>query len=191
MPIPLQSLSGTWRVLILLGLIWVLAGGVLFWMRTVQPTPATLEAYLEKHPLENLPASEREKVITAAAHHINRLSFEQRQTLRRSGTDRRFFKQMTEEERKRFLDLTLPVGFRQLMGALNKMNPEQRKKMVQRALRSLEREEPEINDRINREAVQQMIAQGMDSFYQDADSEVKLDFAPVIEELQRSTQGLR
>ena len=98
---------------------------------------------------------------------------------------------MTEEERKRFLDLTLPVGFRQLMGALNKMNPEQRKKMVQRALRSLEREEPEINDRINREAVQQMIAQGMDSFYQDADSEVKLDFAPVIEELQRSTQGLR
>ena len=59
------------------------------------------------------------------------------------------------------------------------------------ALDDLEKDTPEINDRIDKAAAQKMISQGMDSFYQEASTEVKLDFAPVIEQLQRATQGLR
>lgn len=150
-------MRGIWRILGLLALVWVIAGGVIFWMRSSRPTPASLAAYIEKNSLENLPPAQREQVITKVADQLNRLNFDQRQELRKTKTDRRLFQQMTEEERKRFLDLTLPDGFRQLMVALNKMNPEQRKKMVQRALDDLEKDTPEINERIDRAAVQKMI----------------------------------
>lgn len=184
-------MRGTWRIIILLVLVWAIAGGVIFWMRASRPTPASLAAYINGHSLEGLAAADRAKTIDRVADQLNRLNFDQRQELRKSKVDRRFFEQMTEEERKRFLDLTLPEGFRQLMLALNKMNPEQRKKIVQRALDDIAKDTPEINDRIDKQAVQKMISQGMDSFYQEASADVKLDFAPVIEELQRATQGLR
>ncbi len=78
------------------------------------------------------------------------------------------------------------------MLALNKMDPEKRKKMVQRALDDIDKDTPEIGERINRaEAAQKMISQGMSSFYEEASAEVKLEFAPVIERLQRATQNLR
>ncbi len=78
------------------------------------------------------------------------------------------------------------------MLALNKMNPEQRKKIVQRALDDIEKDTPgDATSASTAEAAQKMISQGMDTFYQEASADVKLDFAPVIEELQRATQGLR
>jgi hypothetical protein len=184
-------MRGTWKIVALLVLVWAVAGGVILGMRAARPTPVSLTAYINSHSLEGRSEAERSQVIARVADQLNRLNFEQRQELRKSKIDRRLFDQMTEEERKRFLDLTLPEGFRQLMLALNKMNPEQRKKIVQRALDDIEKDTPEIHDRINREAAQKMISQGMDTFYQEASADVKLDFAPVIEELQRATQGLR
>jgi hypothetical protein len=184
-------MRGKWRIVGLLVLVWAIAGGLIFWSRASRPTPAALATYINGHSLEGLPEAERTKVIAHVTDQLNRLDFDQRQELRKAKIDRQFFEQMTEEERKRFLELTLPEGFRQLMLALNKMNPEQRKKIVQRALDDIEKDTPEMHDRINREAAQKMISQGMDSFYQEASADVKLDFAPVIEELQRATQGLR
>jgi len=184
-------MRGPWKIVVWLALVWAIAGSVILWSRFSRPTPASLTAYINSHALEGRPETERSSIIVRAADQLNRLNFDQRQELRKSKIDRRFFEQMTEEERKRFLDLTLPEGFRQLMLALNKMNPEQRKKIVQRALDDLEKDTPEIHDRLNREAAQKMISQGMDTFYQEASADVKLDFAPVIEELQRATQGLR
>jgi type IV pilus biogenesis protein CpaD/CtpE len=183
-------MRGTWKIPVLLVLIWAVAGGVILWTRQSRPTPASLAAYIETHPLESLPAAERGRVIARVAEQLNRLNFDQRQELRKLRADRRFFEQMTPEERKHFLDLTLPEGFRQLMLALNKMTPEQRQKLVRRALDDLERDTPEVRERVDRTAVQKIISQGMDAFYQEASADVKLDFAPVIEKLQRATQGI-
>jgi hypothetical protein len=182
-------MRGSWKILALLAVIWAVAGGIILWTRHSRPTPASLAAYIENHPLEALPAGERAEVIRRVADQLNRLNFDQRQELRKSQIDRRFFAQMTPGERQQFLELTLPEGFRQLMLALNKMDPEQRQKMVRRALDDIERDTPEIHDRIDRDAVQKIVSQGLDSFYQEASAEVKLDFAPVIEKLQRATQS--
>ena len=48
-----------------------------------------------------------------------------------------------------------------------------------------------MNERIDRVEVQKMLSQGMDSFYSEASADVKLDFAPVIEQIQRATQNMR
>lgn len=181
----------SWRIVGLFAAIWIVAGTVIFWTRAVRPTPASVEAYITKNPLENLPPARRSEVIERIAAQLNKLNFDQRQELRQTRIDRRLFEQMTPEERSRFLDLTLPEGFRQLMLALNKMEPERRKKIVQRALDDIEKDQPEATERIDREEVQKMISQGMDTFYSEASAEVKLDFAPVIEQLQRATQNMR
>lgn len=179
-----------WRFVAVLVAIWLVAGGVVWLTRAVRPTPESVSAYIDRHPIGNLPAPEREKVIAHVAAQFNRLNFEQRQELRKLRTDHRFLEQMSPAERQRFLDLTLPEGFRQLMLALNKMDPEKRRKLVQKVLDDMEKEYPTQRERIDDQAIQKIISQGMDSFYQDASADVKLEFAPVIEQLQRSVQGL-
>ena len=181
----------SWRVIGIFAAVWIVAGSVILWTRAARPTPASLEAYIEKNSLESLAPTQRAEVIDKVASQLNKLNFDQRQELRKTKVDRRLFEQMTAEERKRFLDLTLPEGFRQLMLALNKMDPAKRKKIVQRALDDIEKEQPEATERIDRVEVQKMISQGMDAFYSEASADVKLDFAPVIEQLQRATQNMR
>lgn len=176
---------------VLLAAIWIAAGVVILVSRSARVTPESLAAYINAHPLENLSPAERAKVVSNVAGRLNKLNFDQRQQLRKTQIDRRLFEQMTPEEQRGFLDQTLPEGFRQLMIALNKMDPEKRGKIVRRALDDLEKETPEIDRRVDREMVQKMIAQGMDSYYSEASADVKLDFAPVIEKLQRNIQNMR
>lgn len=181
-------MRGPWRVILILAVVWLIAGAVIWWTRSARPTPEAIATYIAKHPIENVPESGRAEVIDKVASQLNRLNFDERQQVRKLRVDRDFFDKLTPEERQRFLDLTLPEGFRQLMLALNKMTPEARKKIVQRALSDLEKEDPQVNSRIDEQQVQKMIGQGVESFYQNANAETKLDFAPVLEQLQRATQ---
>lgn len=181
----------SWRVIGAFAAIWIVAATVIFWTRSVRPTPATVAAYIDKNSLTDLAPEARAEVINHVAEQLNKLNFDERQDLRKTQADRRLFKQMTEEERKRFLDLTLPEGFRQLMLALNKMEPSRRQKFVQRALDDLEKDQPGAGERLNQEEVRKMLSKGMESFYSEANADVKMDFAPVIERLQQATQNMR
>jgi hypothetical protein len=174
-----------------LAVVWVVAGGVILWSRAVRPTAESVSTYLAKNPLADLAPEKRAEVLARAADQLNRLNFEERQKLRELRRDREFFEQLTPAERREFLERTLPEGFRQLMLALNKMEPEARKKIVNRVLEDLERDSPEVAGRIGEADAQKVIAEGLESFYEDASADVKLDFAPVIEQLQRATQNLR
>lgn len=176
------------RIVVVLLVVWAVAAGVMFWMRGLRPTPASLQAYIEKHPLASLSEPAREDVIRGVADRLNRLNFDERQELRRGGSDRKFFDQLTPEERKKFIEMTMPEGFRQFMLALNKMDPERRKRIVKRALENLEKDNPEISQRLQEDEVRKIVNQGMSSFYEEANADVKLDFAPVIEQLQRAAQ---
>lgn len=172
-------------------LVWVFAGGIIVWSRAARPSAESLAEYLEKNPLAGLSAGKRAEVIRRAADQLNRLDFEERQKLRSLRKDRWFFEQMTADERRGFLEQTLPEGFRQLMNALNKMDPAARKKIVNRALEDIEKDSPEVAGRIGEADAQRVISEGLGAFYEDASADVKLDFAPVIERLQRATQNLR
>ncbi|MEX1119171.1 MAG: hypothetical protein WEB60_10315 [Terrimicrobiaceae bacterium] len=171
--------------------VWGIAAGVILYSRAARPTAESLSAYLDNNSLAGLPESKRAGVIAKVAGQLNRLDFEERQELRKLRTERTFFEQMTDAERRDFLEQTLPEGFRQMMLALNKMSPEERKKIVNRVLDDIERDSPEIAERIDNTDAQKVISEGLGSFYEEASAEVKMDFAPVIERLQRATQGMR
>ena len=174
--------------------IWAVVGGVIYFARGAKPTPESVMRYLDVHPIASVPAGEREKTMAKIATQLNQLAYEERREVRMSKKLDGFFRALTPEEQTRFLDLTLPTGFKQMMEALNKMTPQKRKQFVTKALEDMKKHEGEEppEDRKEMDANgQKIIDQGFRTFYSDASAEVKMDVAPLIEQLQKNLQGLR
>ncbi len=177
-------------VLLLLGGVWIGVAGVTRVARKAVPTPESVGTYLEANPLGERSAAERGRVLEKVAGDLNRMGWEQRREVRMERGLAGFFKELTAEEQARFLDLTLPSGFKQLMEALNRMEPEKRRRFVDKALEDMRRrgrEEgaggngPELDDNARK-----IVEQGFKAFYADASVEVKMDVAPLIEALQKN-----
>lgn len=180
-----------WKIVLAIAMVWIVVGITVKWSRSAKPTVESVTALIDQNSISDLAPTAREKLIGRVAAQINALDFEQREKLRKERIDRSFFKQLTEEERRRFLDLTLPEGFRQLMLSLNKMTPEKRQKIVDRALSDIKDGDPEGMDPVAQADAEKFVAQGLEAFYSEASADVKLDFAPVIERLQQASKGFR
>src|SRR5688500_5741331 len=83
---------------------WVIAGAAIFWARSATPTAESVGAYVEKTNITSRTGEERQKAIERTAEMLNRLSYEERQQLRRSGVTDRFFRNLTPDEQTAFLD---------------------------------------------------------------------------------------
>ena len=173
--------------------IWLVVGGAIFWARSAKVTPESLTKHIETLQLDGQPSNTRGKEIEKVADQLNRLAYEERREVRMSRKLDRFFKTLTPPEQERFLDLTLPTGFKQMMESLNKMERVKRQQFVTRTLKEMrEREgEEQPRDPEDEAAAQKIIEQGFKSFYSEASAETKLDVAPLVEEMQKNLQGLR
>ncbi len=182
------------KLVAVLLVIWALTGGTIYWARCVKPTPESLMRYLDAHPLANAAPEERAKTLEKIANELNQLTYEQRREVRMSKKLDVFFRSLPSSDQSRFLDLTLPTGFKQMMDALNKMTPEKRKQFVDKALADMKKHEgedvPENQRNLDGNA-QKMIDQGFRAFYSDASAETKMDVAPLIEQIQRNLQSIR
>lgn len=182
------------KALIILAVIWLGIAGSLWLVKKNTPTPDSLDAYIQQNPIETAEGEQRVTIIRTVERQLNRLDYQQR---RQMASKRRqmdaFFRKLTPSEQEAFLSATLPSGFREMMEALNKMKPEQRKKVVERALEDMEKGDPEADSvrALDDPHVQQIIANGLSSFYRDANAETKMDFAPFIEAVQARMQNLR
>ncbi len=174
--------------------IWAFVGGVIYFARGTKPTPESVMRYLDAHPVAGVPARERGKTMEKVATQLNQLAYEERREVRMSKRLDGFFRALAPEEQTRFLDLTLPTGFKQMMEALNKMTPQKRKQFVTKALEDMKKREGEEPPEDRKEMdgnAQKIIDQGFRSFYSDASAEVKMDVAPLIEQLQKNLQSVR
>jgi hypothetical protein len=177
------------KAIVALAGVWLIAGGVIFWAKASKPTPEKLERYVNSNPLDGKSADARARTIEKVADQLNALTYEERQHMRMGRRLDAFFSSLTAEEQGKFLDLTLPTGFKQMMEAFNKMDPERRKRFVEKALADMERDaergaQPPVDD----EVMQKMVEQGLRSYYSDASADVKMDLAPLIEQMQKNLQ---
>ena len=184
------------KAVLLLLAVWLVAGGAIWWSKAHKPTPESLAAYVEKLDVSGKSATERTKEMEKIAKQLNTLTYEQRREVRLSRKLDRFFRQLNPGEQSRFLDLTLPEGMKQMMDALNKMTPENRRRFVNRALKDLQEQEglaPEgSRERFEQDKhAQRIVEQGLKSFYSEASAATKMDLAPLIEQFQHNLQGLR
>jgi hypothetical protein len=183
------------KLVALLLLIWAVVGGVIYWARSVKATPESVIRYLDAHPVTNASPQERDKVMEKVAKDLNKLDYDERREVRVSKRLDTFFRTLPADQQTRFLDLTLPTGFRQMMDALNKMTPEKRKQFVEKTLADMKKHDGDDIPDDQRQKLdanaQKMIDQGFKSFYSDASAETKMDVAPLIEQLQKNLQGTR
>ena len=178
------------KILLILCAIWIVAAGAIFFVRSSKPTAQSIAAYIQKHRLDSQTGSSRRKTLDHVTDMLNHITLEERQKLREEGVTPGFFRSLTAEEQSAFLDATLPTGFRQLMESFNTMAPAKRKEFVERALtdmRNREGKEPARN--VDDKNTKKIIDQGLRSFYSESSADVKLDFAPLIEQMQKNLQG--
>jgi hypothetical protein len=184
------------KAALLLLAIWLVAGGAMWWSKTNKPTPEALAAYVDSVKIDGKSAAQREKEMEKISKQFNTLTFEQRREVRMTRKLDKFFRQLNPDEQNRFLDLTMPEHFKQMMEALNKMSPNDRKRFVNRALKDLQEQENEIpegsREKFDQDKhAQRIVEQGLKSFYSEASAATKLDLAPLIEQFQHNLQGLR
>jgi len=180
------------KVVGLLLAIWLVVGGAIYWARSVRPTPESVARYLDGRPLNGKSAGGRDDVIKKVAGQVNQFSYEQRGELRGGRKLNAFFKELSPAEQSRYLDLTLPTGFHKMMESLNKMTHEKRQEFVDKALADMKKHEGDAPPDAQIDAnAKKVVDQGFKSFYSDASADVKMDMAPLIEQMQRNMQGLR
>jgi hypothetical protein len=171
----------------LVAAVWLVAAIVIHFANAAHPTAATVTAYVQSLNLDALQGAARARAIERMENMVNRISFDDRQQIDRDRIGRDFFDKLTPAEQEAYLDATLPTGFKQLMDSFNKMDPVRRKQIVTQALEQMkehqgEGEGPPPGQQST--IAQHVIDQGLKSFYSDANADVKLDLAPLVEQMQ-------
>ena len=176
--------------------IWALAAGGIWFAQSQKMTTEKALDYLAAHPLKAKLPSERQSIIEGMAQRVNGLPFEERQKFRFEKNTREMFEEMTDEERTRYLDLTLPTGMKQMIEAFNKMTPEKRKQVVSRAVNDLSKSQTDadqgsLQKAFSDENIKKIISQGLKSYMIEANAGAKIDAQPLIEQMQSIMQGVR
>jgi pyruvate-formate lyase len=180
---------------VLWGLVWV----GLSVSRSKLPTPEKLAAYVEAHPLGEIEDPEqRRQVIGEVAEMLNQLDpGDVRRLIEENQEDprRAFFEEMSPDEQKFFMEKRVGRAFDQMMVAFNDMDREERKRIIERTLKQMRQEGGERRDGLQRleetdpAMAEKIVNEGLRAYYQQANSETKLDLAPVLEEMQRNLTG--
>src|SRR4051812_10248744 len=108
-------------------------------------TPEKVAAYLRSTDLSKLSAADREKALRELARKMNTLSAEDRRKARLDGQFASWFKEMTEEEKGRFIEQTMPSGFTQMLASFEQLPVDKRKKAIDDALRNMRKTREQVD----------------------------------------------
>jgi len=167
-------------------------------------TAEKVKAYVESVDLSKLTAAARAKAIKDLADKLNALSIEERRQARLDRIARKWFDQMTEDEKAGFIEATMPTGFKQMLTSFEQMPEEKRRRAVDDALRRLKeaREKTPTGDNsmaqgptngpvLSEELQAKVRTIGLKTFYSQSSAQTKAELAPVLEELQRVMESGR
>ena len=184
----------------LLVAVWLGAWGAFRLAANARVTPEKVEARAARLALGRLSAADRERALKELAGMINRLAWEDRRRLRLERKTDGVFQQMTDAEKVRFIESTLPTGFRQMLSSFEQMPEAQRRRAVTNSLNRLK----EARDgalppgealgrppALSPEIQQRILATGLKTFYEQSSPQAKAELAPLLEEMQKAMESGR
>jgi len=134
---------------------------------------------------------------------LNALSYEDRQKLRMDHTAYKWFELMTEQEKGEFIDLTMPTGFKQMLGAFQDMPADKRQKVINQAMKQLKDAQAKMaadggtppqntnSPVLSTELQQKVVKIGLQSYYSQSSAETRAELAPLMEEMQHTMESGR
>jgi hypothetical protein len=161
-----------------------------------------LFAYVQSTDLSKLSGEARAKALRDLADKINALSPEDRRQARVDKIWSQWFQEMTEEEKGRFMDATLPSGFHQMLASFEQQPPEKRQKAIDDAIKQLRqaRENPTQKSShpdsnatngppvLSEDLQKKVTTIGLNSVYSSSSAETKAELAPLLEEIQKNME---
>lgn len=187
-------------------LVWGLACAGYLVASHYKVTPEKVAAHLRSHDLRKLSGQERERALRELARQINGLSPEDRRKARLNREWSSWFENMTDEEKGRFIEETMPSGFKQMLSAFEQLPEEKRRKAVEDALKNMRKtrdaadaDDPDLDraegpnrmGELSPELQKRVVEIGLQSFYSQSSAQAKAELAPVMEELQRLMESGR
>ncbi len=182
-------------------LIWAVAFAGYRIARHATVTPEKVRAYLSSVDFSHLSAADRADAIAKLAAMLNALTLEERQSLRLERLA--WFNEMTDAEKSKFLEATLPTGFKQMISAFEDMPADKRKHVLDQAMKKMQ----DANDKLaaggqaspqgtngpvlSPELQEQVTKIGLQSFYSQSSAQTKAEMAPLLEEMQRTMESGR
>lgn len=192
------------KALIALAVIWLPVTGIRTWARsriaTAEAATKAIEtAHLAARPdnpsVDTGEAARREKEIRNIAGMINRLDFQEREKTRTAHTLETLYRNLNGPERKLFLDLTVRESMNQFMAAFDAMKPKERRKFVEQGLKEIEQglsaEDMKRVKDIDGQLLERITSDGMRAYFDKADTDGKLELAPLMEAVNETMKGLR
>lgn len=191
--------------LLALALIWGLVAGVRAIAGSKRVTAERVAAEIEEagfedwsghgQPPDAAAAERREKKLREVAGLVNRLDFAERQKNRDDRATEVFFRRMSGEEKKLFIDLTVRESMGKFMEAIDALPPEKRREFVEQGLREIEsgktEEEMSRAQELGDDLLETIAGEGMRAYFEKASADTKLDLAPLMESMNEVMQGLR
>ncbi len=184
-----------------LALIWTAVAVVMHQTDSLVSWPEKVIQLVEEAPWLNggtsSPAA-RQAHVNQVITNLNRLDGPHRRRLREDGQESvdKFFASLTEEEQKEYVNRTVEPYFDTLDRALKLMPEDERKRVVARmrndmkGLRATSKDEDRLANQ-DREFMEMMITEDPVLFLREAPIKVKMELAPVLEEMMTRVQAVR
>jgi hypothetical protein len=180
--------------------VWVVALLIFHFSGKTRVTVEKLQQYVDSTDLDKLAAAKRDKAIADLGNMVNSLSPGERMDWRREDGWKRWFEKMNEAERAKFIEMTLPTGFKQMMDAYSQLPEDQRKKFIDDAVNKLK--QGGVNQSVgdygkngppplSPELEQKVREIGLKEFYMDSSPETKAELAPLLEQMEIQIRGRR
>ena len=166
-------------------------------------TAEKVRAYTESVDLNKLPTAQREQAVQKLADKLNSLSLDERRRAQLEKVSQGWFEQMTEEERAKYIEETMPAGFKQMLTAFEQLPEEQRRRTIEDTMRRLRESRARLQaseggltgtnalPQMSKDLQAKIRTLGLASFYSQSSTETKAELAPVLEELQRAMESGR
>jgi hypothetical protein len=180
------------KIILALAGLWLVVGGVIWWLNTRKPTAEKVVQFVEAHPLDGKSEAERKAIIERIAAEVNQLSPEERHQVRPQRSLEAFWKSLTAAERGHYFELVVPRGLQIAIENFNKMPPERRKKEIEKAVKRLrDSAQEDLPEDFDPALAKRFVDEGLRTFYSEGTIEAKMDALPLLEELEKSFKWQR
>lgn len=184
-------------------LVWCIVGIAYHFSGKTRMTAEKVREFTRSTDLAGLSPSSRDQDIGDLADRVNALPFDERLKWRRTDEWKKWFAEMTEAERRKFIAATLPTGFRQTLEAFSQLPTDQRKQFVADAIQLLREDGAGSINRtvadygpngpppLSADLQAEVRTLGLAEFFASSSAETKAELAPLLEEMQRQLQSGR